>query len=203
ERSEVCSPPRARQGEGSIGTGRRPVLPTSGTHGFCLRHLPWRHGQADPSADPALFEQARGSACRRWRVARVPRLARPGHDPAARHRRLLLADASAARRLWLRRDDSAHHVSRPSGQGWRHHRPVDQAMNRPLLLIAAIAAIAVGGYLLFPWARDASSVDAAVKASWTAADPGWLARLVPGETQKEGSRYPQTPPPAPAHAVPP
>jgi len=74
-------------------------------------------------------------------------------------------------------------------------------MNRPLLLIAAIAAIAVGGYLLFPWARDASSVDAAVKASWTAADPGWLARLVQDETQKECSRYRNAPPKAVADAI--
>jgi sulfur-oxidizing protein SoxX len=62
-------------------------------------------------------------------------------------------------------------------------------MSRPLLLVGAIAAIAAAAYLLLPWPQRGNSVDAAVKASWTTADPEWLARLVQDETQKVCSRY--------------
>jgi len=74
-------------------------------------------------------------------------------------------------------------------------------MNRPLLLLGAIAAIAVAAYLLFPWEGGASSVDAAVKASWTTADPGWAARLVQDETQEACSRNRNAPPKAGADAI--
>jgi L-cysteine S-thiosulfotransferase len=74
-------------------------------------------------------------------------------------------------------------------------------MNRPLLLVGALAAFAVAVYLLFPQAQGASSVDAAVKASWTTADPGWLARLVQDETQTACSRYRNAPPKAVADAI--
>ena len=74
-------------------------------------------------------------------------------------------------------------------------------MNRALLLVGTIAAIAVAVYLLFPWAQGANSVDAAVKASWTTADPGWLARLVQDETQAVCSRYRNAPPKAVTDAI--
>jgi len=74
-------------------------------------------------------------------------------------------------------------------------------MNRALLLAGTIAAIAVAVYLLFPWAQGANSVDAAVKASWTTADPGWLARLVQDETQAVCSRYRNAPPKAVTDAI--
>ena len=74
-------------------------------------------------------------------------------------------------------------------------------MNRALLLVGAVVAIAVAVYLLFPWAQGANSVDAAVKASWTTADPGWLARLVQDETQAVCSRYRNAPPKAVTDAI--
>ena len=74
-------------------------------------------------------------------------------------------------------------------------------MNRALLLVGAVVAIAVAVYLLFPWAQGANSVDGAVQASWTTADPGWLARLVQDETQKECSRYRDAPPKVAADAI--
>ena len=74
-------------------------------------------------------------------------------------------------------------------------------MNRSLLLVGAVVAIAVAAYLLFPRAEGASSVDAAVKASWTTADPKWLARLVQDETQKACSQYRNAPPKAVADTI--
>ena len=74
-------------------------------------------------------------------------------------------------------------------------------MNRALLLVGAVVAIAVAVYLLFPWAQGANSVDAAVKASWTTADPGWVARLVQDETQAVCSRYRNAPPKAVTDAI--
>jgi sulfur-oxidizing protein SoxX len=73
-------------------------------------------------------------------------------------------------------------------------------MNRPVLL-GAIAALAVAVYLLFPRTQGASSIDTAVKASWTRADPGWLGRLTQDETQKACSQYRNTPPKAVADAI--
>lgn len=74
-------------------------------------------------------------------------------------------------------------------------------MNRSLLLVGAIAAIGVAVFLLFPRAPGASSVDAAIKASWTTADRGWLARLSQDETQKACSHYRNAPPKAVADAI--
>jgi L-cysteine S-thiosulfotransferase len=74
-------------------------------------------------------------------------------------------------------------------------------MRRLVLLAGAIAAIGVAAYLLFVRAPGASSVDAAVKASWTAASPEWLARLVQDETQKACSQYRNAPPKAVADAI--
>ena len=74
-------------------------------------------------------------------------------------------------------------------------------MNRALLLAGTIAAIAVAVYLLFPRAQGANSVDGAVQASWTTADPGWLARLVQDETQAVCSRYRNAPPKAVTDAI--
>jgi len=74
-------------------------------------------------------------------------------------------------------------------------------MNRSLLIAGAIAATAGAAYLLFPRAQGASSVDAVVKASWTRADPEWLARLVQDEPQKACSLYRNAPPKAVADAI--
>ena len=54
-------------------------------------------GQAHPPAGPAVPGQARGGAQGGRRMAGLPRVAGHGHDHAAPHRRLLLADAPAAR----------------------------------------------------------------------------------------------------------
>ena len=102
--------PRACQGEGGAGDGRGAVLPPPGTDGLLLRHLPCRRRPAHPPAEPAVPRQARGGAQGGRRVAGLSRVAGHGHDHAAPHRRLLLADAPAAHRLRLGRDGGAHHA---------------------------------------------------------------------------------------------
>jgi sulfur-oxidizing protein SoxX len=74
-------------------------------------------------------------------------------------------------------------------------------MKGPVRLAGVIALVAVAVYLLFLQTKGASSVDAAVKASWTRATPEWLARLEQDETQRACSEYRNAPPKAVADAI--
>jgi sulfur-oxidizing protein SoxX len=78
-------------------------------------------------------------------------------------------------------------------------------MAKPLkhLIVTAVTvlAIATGVYLAWPRARSASSVDAAIRASWSSATPEWRARLAQDETQRACSQYRNAPPKAVADAI--
>jgi sulfur-oxidizing protein SoxX len=74
-------------------------------------------------------------------------------------------------------------------------------MKGPARLAGVIGLVAVAVYLLFSQTKDASSVGAAVKASWTRAAPEWLARLEQDETQRACSQYRNAPPKPVADAI--
>ena len=74
-------------------------------------------------------------------------------------------------------------------------------MKRLLVVAAAVMVLAAGIYLSLPRAQSGSSVDAAIKSSWSTAPPEWQARLVQDETQKICGQYRNAPPKAVADAI--
>lgn len=74
-------------------------------------------------------------------------------------------------------------------------------LQRIVVTIAAILAIAAGVYLALPRGKGVASADAAVGSSWSNAAPEWQARLVQDETQKACSQYRNVPPKAVADAI--
>jgi L-cysteine S-thiosulfotransferase len=66
---------------------------------------------------------------------------------------------------------------------------------------AAFVATLLILYLLVPAGPEVTSMDAAIKSSWTTAAPEWQARLVQDETQKSCSQHRNAPPKAVADAI--
>jgi L-cysteine S-thiosulfotransferase len=68
----------------------------------------------------------------------------------------------------------------------------------PIALTALLALVSANG---IAGAQSPSTVEKAIKGSWTAASPEWQARLVQDETQKACSRYRSAPPRKVAEAI--
>ena len=69
------------------------------------------------------------------------------------------------------------------------------------IFAVAFLATILALHLLVPAVQDTTSVDAAIKSSWTTAAPDWQVRLTQDETQKACSQYRNSPPKDVAAAI--
>jgi len=69
------------------------------------------------------------------------------------------------------------------------------------IFAVAFLATILALHLLVPAVQDTTSVDAAIKSSWTTAAPDWQVRLTQDETQKACSKHRNAPPKAVADAI--
>src|SRR5262249_24395151 len=147
-------------------------------------HVPWRERQAHSAAAVTLLLQGRGGTKNSRRVARLSRIHGARYDHAASNIRLLLADAPAGGRAWVRYRDCSHSLSREAGRRRRDQNPRHETLgstmsegSRTRFVVMAYIAFAGASYAQQMEVADEARIDAGMHAAFHKASPDWLARL--------------------------